>query len=319
MLNTTSLSFKLSRVFISALIVSAFLAPPDSARAFSPIDTGYIVFSAPGVVDVQATFEQAARWGAEPLGGVGLHDGIQVAVEPGFAEKFGLTDPAEIALLEGAVVAAFRAWESSTLSFEVFFDAAAEEGEGGFEIDLFAVSGDVGQGSAFGWYEGSSQFVPNRLLTNGQRYDGRVMTYADLFFSLDNIAWFQTQYPLTDEEKLAALQRLIMHELGHGLGLGHPTIDPYNFDSDLDPMTVVVVDPSDPFGELMVSPNVDWDVIMSGTGYGSSFEALFFTELRPDDRSGLNVLYPVPEPGTLLLLGLSVVGFGLYGRRQRKL
>jgi hypothetical protein len=296
-----------------ALVALALLAAGPT-RAFSP--WSQIYFSAPGVVDVQTTFERAARWGAEPVGGAGLHDGIQVAVEPGFAGKLGVTDPAEVALLHGAVVAAFRAWESPVLSFEVFFDAAAEEGPGGFEIDLFAVDGPVGLDENFGWADFNSHFVLNRLLTNGQRFYGEVITDADIFLNRTNIAWFQSEIPLNDEGRLAAFQRLIMHELGHALGLGHPTVDPYSFDSDLDPMTVVVVDPDDPFAALTVSPNLDWDAIMSGLRYGSSWDALLFTELRPDDASGRNVLYPAPEPGLLPMLGSVFAALAALRRRK---
>jgi len=275
------------------------------------------VFDGSGALDVQATLQNTARWSPEPLDGAGLHDGIQVGVEPGFAENLGASTPEEVALVEAAVVAGFQAWENPVLSFDVTFDASVEDGPGGFEIDLFAVDGGSGYGVAFGWAGFGAEFVPNRLLTNGQRYDGHVITDADMFLNYTNVAWFLAQNPgLTEEEKLAALQRLVMHEAGHTLGLSHPTVDPYQFDTDLDPLNEMEIDPSDPFSALIVSPNVDWDAIMSGLNYGSSVEALFFTELRPDDRGGRDALYPVPEPTTLLLLGLGCAALAVARQRS---
>ena len=40
------------------------------------------------------------------------HDGISVAVEPGFAAKLGIESPPEVALLEQAILGAFGAWDS---------------------------------------------------------------------------------------------------------------------------------------------------------------------------------------------------------------
>lgn len=58
---------------------------------------------------------------------------------------------------------------------------------------------------------------------------------ADITVNAPNVLWFRGQYDpiLTDQQVLDALQRLVMHEAGHAIGLGHPTIDPVNFDTVL--------------------------------------------------------------------------------------
>jgi hypothetical protein len=62
--------------------------------------------------------------------------------------------------------------------------------------------------------------------------------------------------------------------------------------------STTVVDPSD--------PNVFW-TFQEWADFGGSSWATQITQLRV-----------VPEPGTLLLVGLGVAGLGLYGRRQRQ-
>jgi hypothetical protein len=95
-----------------------------------------------------APIEAAARWSAAPhaeTGFAGLHDGIQVAVAPGLAEELvravtGGVAADQVTLAERALVAAFRAWESPVLRFEVAVDGPAVEGaQAGAEVDVFAV------------------------------------------------------------------------------------------------------------------------------------------------------------------------------------
>src|SRR5262245_4157350 len=94
-----------------------------------------------------ATIEVAARWSAAPhleTGSAGLHDGIQVAVEPELAEKLVLAVNGSVAADQAALAeraaAAFRAWESPVLRFDVTFDGpAAESTDAGAELDVFAV------------------------------------------------------------------------------------------------------------------------------------------------------------------------------------
>lgn len=249
--------------------------------------------------------ESAVRWNAAPnpvVGNAGLFDGIQVAAEPGLAEKLtmavtGDTDPADVADVEAALLAAFTAWESAVLRFEVEFDGPAERGAGGGEIDVFAVpeSDPVFQDNDFfGRTDPFFLYVDDRVLTNGWVLPGFAFTGADIFLNMDLIAAISVAFPR--EQQPAALQRLVMHETGHALGFGHPNVYPeLNYDTDFDPLDEMIIDPNDPLGDLMLSPNVDTNAVMSNR---PMFQALLRTTLTNDELGGRDALYPaLPLPG----------------------
>ena len=108
------------------------------------------------------------------------------------------------------------------------------------------------------------------------------------------------------------LTRITIHEFGHALGFGHPN-ESTNYDTNQDPLDVMVIDPTNPFLGLAVSPFFDPETIMSNEPCGPNptvaCPAVFFTSLGNDERGGRDVLYPasVPEPSTGALLGLSVL------------
>ena len=261
----------------------------SSASAFVPIDLDPVV---------------SPRWDAAPhaaTGGAGLHDGVQVAIEPTMVEKLlqastGTVLPEDVTALRRSIRAAFAGWENPVLAFTIVFDGPTARGTtDGQEIDVFSVPGTDPAFTTTGALAGVTFFVshvtPDRALTNGTVLAGRAFSRSDIFLNETSIAAFSGLFP-TREEKLAALQRLLMHEIGHAIGLGHPNQFPgSNLDTNTDPFDPMPIDPADPLGDLILSSNVDPDVIMSNLP-GTLPGALVFTTLRNDDRGGRDVLYP---------------------------
>jgi hypothetical protein len=244
--------------------------------------------------------EFAARWSPEPdpFGyGTGFHDGLQVAVASDFASKLQVTAPEDIDLLRQVIRAAFEAWQTPQLRFDIDFDRVPVEGtspevDSGYEIDLFAVPAShqaFQNTNYFGVTFPQMQFAANRLLSNGQRFDGLVITAVDIFINVDLVLELASLLPPAQHP--AALQRLLMHEIGHGIGLGHPNTYNANFDTDLDPFNPMPIRPDDPFAGIIYSPNRNAQAIMSNDrSHVGAF--LLFTELQNDDRGGRDVLYP---------------------------
>jgi hypothetical protein len=253
----------------------------------------------------QGGLESAARWTAVPddlVGSAGLYDGIQVAVEPELAERLALAvtgdmQPADVADVEAAVRAAFAAWESSVLRFALTFDGAAQRGtRAGAEIDVFAVPDAdpvFADNDFFGVTPSEALEIDGRVLTNGTALPGFAIVGADIYLNLDMLAAVAPVF--TREQQPAALQRLVMHELGHALGFGHPNVfAAFNYDTDGDPLNPMVIDAGDPLADLMLSPSPNVNAVMSN--FPNMLEALLLTALTNDELGGRDALYPGPPP-----------------------
>ena len=282
------------------IAVTGWLLAAGAAHAFSLLPD-------PKTGTVQGDLEVAARWSPEPdpFGfGSGFHDGLQIAVAQDFAERLEVTAPEDVALVRQAIRQAFEAWETPDLRMDVDFERVPVEGtrhdrDSGFEFDLFAVPATHPAFDGEDYYGITFQnhrFAENRLLTNGDRVDGEVITAVDIYVNVDLVLLLGNLLPR--ERRAQALQRLLMHEIGHGLGLGHPnrnTPSNANYDTDGDALNTMVIDPVDPFGALIFSEGRNSRAIMSNdrTMVGSY---LFFTELQLDDRGGRDALYPSIHP-----------------------
>lgn len=261
----------------------AFLSPVTQACA-----------SCPGglALDVQRSLLGETRWDARAGGA--LADGIQVTIRPGIAAAIGISDPTLAARIDAAVVAGVAAWSSPVLDFDITF------GTGASEITI-----GVGASQFLGGHtEITRTFSAGRSLTEGTVVPG--LAFSNARITLNQGSLTSMFVSVNFELALGGLQRLVSHELGHALGLGHPT-DVWEYNVVVDATGALVTD----------ADAVDDTAIMVPFGSLPGLLVGFDPALRPDDLVGRDVLYPhlAPEPRGLALGAAGIAGAAL-GRRR---
>ncbi len=255
------------------------------------VDDKYHVYR-DGALDAAATLAAAPRWDARAGATRGLAEGIQVAIQPGFLQALA-PGPGQESQVREVLLAAFAAWESPVIAFEIRWSEPVAAGPDRWsELEVSAVASDDPRLAGTGLY-GLTRFKvdhrANRTLTNGEILPGDAIVGADLIIAADLI--LRATAPLSPDQQLAVMKRLLMHEIGHVFGLDHPNEFPkanlLGVPAGSDDRGAV---PASSLTGFRQSSNVNIDAIMSTA---PTFPGALLDALQPDDIAGRNALYPI--------------------------
>lgn len=256
----------------------------------------------------------AARWSNVPGsllndGVRGLGGGIEYSIDDSICDELlprFVDDPSpSCADLHAAVQSAFSRWAGPhpILAFtdvtgfirpELPPPGSPQPWVGyGAEIDLLATN-PLRYPAIRGFGAYTSFWYLNRapMGTNGFRLTGVSMTSADIVFS--TAVCYHVDPELTGRG-CNHFESLVLHEIGHALGLDHPNQRAgNNFDDDEDPSNEMSINCRDPRQGLLLSSNIDATAVMnSSMGHPEPVHH----GLSNDDVGARNFIFPVCADG----------------------
>jgi len=245
----------------------------------------------------------------------GLGGGLEYAIAPDFFERIlpvfvDQVRPTKAQLLE-AIRRAFDRWAAGSplrfvdVSDRVFALRDLGGSGSGAEIDLLAVpKGDLAfRNTTLAANTSLTLKKEKPIGTNGRELPGRTITSADILFNTDALYYFDPNDPEVRRLQstgwtLMHFESLLLHEIGHALGLDHPDEYPErNFDTDTNPSTPMIIDCQYPLQGVKPSSSIDWNAVMISQDSGT-----LRLDLTYDDLGGRDFLYPPcgmssPSPG----------------------
>jgi len=256
--------------------------------------------------DPLAALAQAPRWQANTesfvaSGERGLGGGLEFSVDAKFCDALDFDDDPSCEQIHAAIAEAGRKWSAGhpLIRFVDVTEAVATAESAGFEsnfgrgaeIDFFArrrEGTDFFADGASAVTHQSINYLKPRSTSGATLWDSAgTIAEADIYFSADKCYYLQILAPNRDCVHFGSL---LMHELGHVLGLDHPEeFTAWNVDSDGDPKTLVDIDCRDPRAGLRHSENYERDAVAVSEVNGDRNWRIGPTV---DDLAGRDFLYP---------------------------
>lgn len=286
--------------FVAILLIGLVIAGSTTAFAFTVHLDG-----TNGTADIPGDDMFAPnRWSYIPGSFVdtfvrGLDGGIEYSIAEDFCRRlirrFVDQPRPDCAQLRKAVKSAFDRWSEEHPHLR-FVDVShvvrtTIESPAGAEVDLFARHWAEypkvrSSAAVTSWWTDDE----NPIGTNGQVLPGKRLLGSDIVFNsgFDVCYYYAIPIPLEDCNHF---ESLVLHEIGHTLGLFHSYQSKFrNFDTDDNPVNKMEIQCAEPTRALQVSWNIDEYAVMN---VGTSEATPIIRRLRNDDIGGRNFLYPI--------------------------
>jgi hypothetical protein len=260
-----------------------------------------------GAGDALDHLERAPRWALSTGSLVdtqarGLGGGLEYSIDDSLC-GLRFIDASTCDDVKEVVVEAFAEWASGhpALNFVDVSDsvpaafplAATREQEQGAEIDIFAATGRYFppfQNAALNgytiFYEGDAQAI---TLTNGQVLPNvSAIQSADIRLNADRCYYID---PQQGRPNCVHFPSLLLHEVGHAIGLGHPEENPHlNLNVDAGPDGGRSIDCRAPYAGLRTDQAINGAAVMIGRDVQGP--GRWARGLTQDDALARDALYP---------------------------